>query len=376
MHAADIVQTNEFRKLQPEQINAFLGSERMLEMDPEIKLFLIISWLTEEVANRQQFLVILLSHIDWSVVAADFLLEISQTDNFFTCNPSSLYLLLQTLHSSSISLGPYEDQFEDLKSEYSYLLASVVSSSVALGPSPTPQFQPVTMSLIPSRQQGQKNAAGNKLVDVEPEPGSQEAQALHSDKDGLAHLNLQGLEKANSLLATGLPPSHTVEGDSVQIFESQDNSEADELGSNADSQYSESLFEGGARKRKNLRPRKLQSEVSASPIKQIKLDFPLTRSARKRPIKFTEDVKRKNSKDVPRKNSKQAANEKQESPGRKQKKSNTNDNSNNTTMKPNKSEISSNKKQSGISHFCFKNIFVCLIFFFFKCIIFHREKWL
>ncbi|GFN93478.1 Zinc finger protein [Plakobranchus ocellatus] len=146
-HAADIVQTNEFRELQPEQINAFLGSERMVQMDPEIKLFLIISWLMEEVANRQQFLVMLLSHIDWSVVAADFLLEISQTDNFFTCNPSSLYLLLQTLHSSEISLGPYESQFEDLNRDYNYLLASVVSSSVALGPSLTQSFQPVSISI-------------------------------------------------------------------------------------------------------------------------------------------------------------------------------------------------------------------------------------
>ncbi|XP_059165509.1 uncharacterized protein LOC131948054 [Physella acuta] len=144
----EVGQKQELRELTPAQINHFLESEHVSTLSPEIKLFLIISWLTEDVSDRQQYLVLLLKHINWSVVAKDFLEEISQTENFFTSNPSSLYLLLQTLHSSSIGLGPYEQQFSALRDEYSYLLSSVVSSSVVLGSGKPQAFKPVHFTFV------------------------------------------------------------------------------------------------------------------------------------------------------------------------------------------------------------------------------------
>ncbi|CAL1540274.1 unnamed protein product, partial [Lymnaea stagnalis] len=156
----EVAQKQGLRELSPAQINYFLGSEHVSKLDPEMKLFLIISWLTEDVAERQQFLVLLLKHIDWSVVAQDFLVEISQTDNFFTSNPSSLYLLLQTLHSSSIFLGPYEHQFESLREEYNYLLSSVVTSSVKLGSGKPQVFTPISFTFLSSKPL--RNSGGSK----------------------------------------------------------------------------------------------------------------------------------------------------------------------------------------------------------------------
>ncbi|XP_012946016.1 uncharacterized protein LOC101862921 isoform X2 [Aplysia californica] len=144
----DAVQKSDFRDLAPEQFNAFLGSHHVSRLNPEMKLFLIISWLRGDVPKRQQYLVLLLGHLDWEVVAKDFLLEISQTENFFTSNPSSLYLLLQTLHSAAITLGPYTDQFEALREQYSYLLSSVVTSIVDLGSGRHKVFHPVSLSVI------------------------------------------------------------------------------------------------------------------------------------------------------------------------------------------------------------------------------------
>ena len=145
---ADVVQKAEFRDLSPEQINTFLTSYHVSSLKPELKLFLIISWLRGDVQGRQQYLVLLLGHLDWEVVANDFLLEISQTENFFTSNPSSLYLLLQTLHSAAITLGPYTDQFEALREQYSYLLTSVITSTVDLGTGRQKVFQPLALSVI------------------------------------------------------------------------------------------------------------------------------------------------------------------------------------------------------------------------------------
>lgn len=144
----EVGQKQELREHTPAQINHFLECEHVATLSPEIKLFLIISWLTEDVSDRQKFLVLLLKHINWPVVAKDFLEEISQTENFFTSNPSSLYLLLQTLHSSSICLGPYEHQFSALRDEYSYLLSSVVSSSVVLGSGKQQAFTPVSFTFV------------------------------------------------------------------------------------------------------------------------------------------------------------------------------------------------------------------------------------
>lgn len=162
----EVAQHSEMRDLTAEEMNSFLGSQHVSKLDPEMKLFLLISWLTEDVSNRQQYLVMLLGHIDWLTVAQDFLMDISQTDNFFTSNPSSLYLLLQTLHSASIGLGPYADQFEQLRDEYSYLLNSVVSCSVHIGMGKHSQFQPISLSLVsgPGEDIDEKNPQhDNKL---------------------------------------------------------------------------------------------------------------------------------------------------------------------------------------------------------------------
>ncbi|KAK3797989.1 hypothetical protein RRG08_008461 [Elysia crispata] len=312
-HAADIVQTNEFRKLHAEQINSFLGSECMCEMDPEIKLFLIISWLTEEVANRQQFLVILLSHIDWSVVAADFLLEISQTDNFFTCNPSSLYLLLQTLHSSSISLGPYEDQFEDLKKEYSYLLGSVVSSSVGLGPSMMPSFQPVTISLMSTSgtQADNKNQRHIKLQKTRQEkavtkPYSHDTSASPLDKKNLTLVNQQNFEEAKYVPELNTQSSHINNVDSVESLKSVgsiNTFEGEDFDSSADSPLS--LSEVSATKRKNRGQHKNVKD-SEPPNKLVRLSHPLTQAAKKNHFKIVKEcATKKNSKQNP--NVKQAS---------------------------------------------------------------------
>ncbi|GFS23171.1 zinc finger protein [Elysia marginata] len=297
-HAADIVQTHEFRKLRPEQINSFLGSERMLEMDPEIKLFLIISWLTEEVANRQQFLVILLSHIDWSVVAGDFLLEISQTDNFFTCNPSSLYLLLQTLHSSSISLGPYEDQFEDLKSEYSYLLASVVSSTVDLEPSLTPNFQPVSISLTSkhkdlggSNKQNQSNNEDVNLYKTMPEPSSEKTVVEPRAKKSFPDVNQKNLKvsKNSSESSSKCPDRPTVSPvETSPLCGSGYYPDADDLefDNNTDSPHTLSLSvpENCVRKRKTRWSQELLSSENEPVNTLVSSNRPQTRSVKKRPV--------------------------------------------------------------------------------------------
>lgn len=55
----------------------------MLKLKPEMKLFPVIGWVGFDVQPREKFLVHLIKHINWSPIASDFLLEISQTDNFF-----------------------------------------------------------------------------------------------------------------------------------------------------------------------------------------------------------------------------------------------------------------------------------------------------
>ncbi|CAC5386383.1 unnamed protein product [Mytilus coruscus] len=129
---SDAVKQSEFLQMKAGKIHALLSKGCMLKLKPEMKLFLVISWVGFEVQPREKFLVLLLKHIDWSSVASDFLLEISRTENFFTTHESSLYLLLQTLFSSGISLGPYSETFTSLRHTYSHLLTEVVTSGLIL----------------------------------------------------------------------------------------------------------------------------------------------------------------------------------------------------------------------------------------------------
>lgn len=129
---SDTVKQSEFLQMKAGKFHALLSKGSMLKLKPEIKLFLVISWVGFEVQAREKYLVLLLKHIDWSSVASDFLLEISRTENFFTTHESSLYLLLQTLFSSGISLGPYKESFSALRHTYSHLLSEVVHSGVIL----------------------------------------------------------------------------------------------------------------------------------------------------------------------------------------------------------------------------------------------------
>ncbi|XP_070191911.1 uncharacterized protein [Littorina saxatilis] len=147
MNLPEAVKQADFLSLTPPRFNSFLSSGWVCVMKPEIKLFLIISWLGYDVKERQQYLVLLLRYIDWSSVANDFLNEISQTENFFTTNESSLYLLLQTLFSSSIPLGPYQDSFPGLRDKYAYLLDHIVQNSYVL-PIESEEYFPVVFHLV------------------------------------------------------------------------------------------------------------------------------------------------------------------------------------------------------------------------------------
>ncbi|KAL8604089.1 hypothetical protein ACOMHN_047301 [Nucella lapillus] len=147
MNLPEAVKQGDFLSLSPPRFNSFLSSGWVCVMKPEVKLFLIISWLGYDVKERQQFLVLLLKYIDWSTVANDFLNEISQTENFFTTNESSLYLLLQTLFSSMIPLGPYVDTFPALREKYAYLLDHIVQNSFVF-PLEVDDFCPLTVHLV------------------------------------------------------------------------------------------------------------------------------------------------------------------------------------------------------------------------------------
>lgn len=141
---SDVVKQIEFLTLPADRFNAILSKGYMVDLKPEIKLFLIISWVGYEVRDRECFLIQLLRHIDWSIVASDFLLEISRTENFFTTHESSLYLLLQTLFSSGISLGPYADHFPSLRQTYSHMLNDIVKAGLI--DAYEEEFYPVTAS--------------------------------------------------------------------------------------------------------------------------------------------------------------------------------------------------------------------------------------
>ncbi|XP_060586186.1 GDNF-inducible zinc finger protein 1-like isoform X2 [Ruditapes philippinarum] len=145
LNLSDAVKQGEFLSLKAEKFNTFLSEGWMKKIKPEIKLFLIISWVGYDVQEREKYLVVLLGHIDWSTVANDFLLEINRTENFFTTHESSLYLLLQTLFSAGIPLGPYKEVFPQLRQNHSAILKEVVHTNLLK--IETEQFNPVTISV-------------------------------------------------------------------------------------------------------------------------------------------------------------------------------------------------------------------------------------
>ncbi|XP_045165173.2 zinc finger Y-chromosomal protein 1-like [Mercenaria mercenaria] len=145
LNLSDAVKQGEFLSLKAEKFNTFLSEGWMKKIKPEIKLFLIISWVGYDVQEREKYLVVLLGHIDWSTVANDFLLEINRTENFFTTHESSLYLLLQTLFSAGIPLGPYKEVFPQLRQNHSAILKEVVHTNLLKVD--TEQFNPVTISV-------------------------------------------------------------------------------------------------------------------------------------------------------------------------------------------------------------------------------------
>ena len=130
LNLSDAVKQGEFLSLTARKFNTLLSRGWMEQIKPEIKLFLIISWVGYDVQEREKFLVLLLGHIDWSSVAKDFLLEISRTENFFTSHESSLYLLLQTLYSAGIPIGPYTETFPSLRETHEHILNEVVDTSL------------------------------------------------------------------------------------------------------------------------------------------------------------------------------------------------------------------------------------------------------
>lgn len=145
LNLSDAVKQGEFLSLTAEKFNTFLSEGWMKKIKPEIKLFLIISWVGYDVQEREKYLVVLLGHIDWSTVANDFLQEINRTENFFTTHESSLYLLLQTLYSAGISLGPYKSVFPYLRENHSSILKEVVHTSMLK--IDTENFNPVTIAV-------------------------------------------------------------------------------------------------------------------------------------------------------------------------------------------------------------------------------------
>lgn len=146
LNLSDAVKQGEFLSLRAEKFNNLLSEGWMKKIKPEIKLFLIISWVGYDVQEREKYLVHLLGHINWSTVANDFLLEINRTENFFTSHESSLYLLLQTLHSAGIALGPYKDAFPALRQTHSAILKEVFLTSLQVE---TEEFFPVRIEVRP-----------------------------------------------------------------------------------------------------------------------------------------------------------------------------------------------------------------------------------
>ncbi|BFZ08538.1 hypothetical protein BsWGS_11577 [Bradybaena similaris] len=182
-HLTEITQRQELLDLTPSQINVLLGSEHLLKYDPEIKLSLIIAWLAKDTSNREQFLVALLKHVAWSKISDNFVRDIIQTNSVFTSNPSTLYLLLQTVDSSSCLLGPLKNHFQALQKQFSNHLNSICNNSEILSSCRPKHFQTLKFSLI-SPSTGNPSVADSKrlsenIVGIKNEP----VQFVNFDKN-------------------------------------------------------------------------------------------------------------------------------------------------------------------------------------------------
>jgi hypothetical protein len=60
---SDTVKQSEFLQMKAGKFHALLSKGSMLKLKPEIKLFLVISWVGFEVQAREKYLVLLLRHI-------------------------------------------------------------------------------------------------------------------------------------------------------------------------------------------------------------------------------------------------------------------------------------------------------------------------
>lgn len=144
MNLPEAVKQLEFLTITAAALNSLLTGGWMESLKPEIKLFLIISWVGYDTTAREKYLLLLLRHISWHNVASDFLLEISRTENFFTTNESSLYLLLETLYGANICLGPYTEVFPSLRHQYSHIFEQIDPCSLLVEiecPQPLPDIR-------------------------------------------------------------------------------------------------------------------------------------------------------------------------------------------------------------------------------------------
>ncbi|KAL3853142.1 hypothetical protein ACJMK2_016712 [Sinanodonta woodiana] len=218
MNLSDAVKQGEFLTLNAVRFNTLLARGWMVQIKPEIKLFLIISWVGYDVQDRECYLVLLLRHIDWSSVASDFLLEISRTENFFTSHESSLYLLLQTLYSAGIPLGPYTEKFPLLRRAHQHILAQVVHTSLL--PTDSDDYFQVTIQVIPRPEK--KHASINTdvnsqhFIEHEAQLLGQESQeqTLNETHDEEANVN-RGINKSIRDVADLNSESWTFERQSV-----------------------------------------------------------------------------------------------------------------------------------------------------------------
>lgn len=173
-HLKEITQRQEFLGLTPAQMSVLLGSEHLLKYDSGIKLSLIISWLAKDTSSREQFLVTLLKHVAWSNISDKFVRDIIQTNSVFTSNPSSLYLLLQTVDSSSCLFGSLKSHFQALQQQFSHRLKSMCNNNEILCSCRPKHFQPLKFSLT-SPSTGDPSVADSKrhsenIVGIKNEP--------------------------------------------------------------------------------------------------------------------------------------------------------------------------------------------------------------
>lgn len=249
LNLSDAVKQGEFLSLKAEKFNTFLSEGWMKKIKPEIKLFLIISWVGYDVQEREKYLVVLLGHIDWSTVANDFLLEINRTENFFTTHESSLYLLLQTLFSAGIPLGPYKDVFPQLRESHSAILKEVVHTNLLK--IDTEEFNPVTISVKfrPFLKDSSVNTLSSQL------PCNLKETAINTDVNSL---HFQESEKETESVVT----ETTLIEESTAVNESSKYEQFETLGDFIEAE----IHEMNQKEKERLTVKEQQEEVSETLI--------------------------------------------------------------------------------------------------------------